>query len=403
VRDRSGILSGIKILDLSHQYAGSLAACLLADLGADVVVVEQPEGSPLRTMLPRKSGQSLWWKAMGRGKRAITLRLSTPEGRDLALELIRTSDVVIENFRPGTLERWGLGPADLEASGAAVVLLRISGFGQTGPYRERPGYGTIAEAMSGFAHLNGFPDGPPVFPSTTVADGVAGVFGAYGILAALLGRRRERRGVEVVDVSLVEGLFRLIPTQMLIYDQLGEVVRRPGNFLGSHGVLRNLYTCSDGIYFCVSAIGDAPIRRVLRAVGAAELERRLADTLRGSAEGFGEFLRECDAAVAMWAVGRSYAAAAEVLESADVVFQRVYTVADIATDPHYLARGDLISVPDAELGSILMPAPFPKFPHRDHPVQHAGPALGTHTQEVLTERLGLSPERLAELRGNGTI
>ncbi|MDE3074049.1 MAG: CoA transferase, partial [Chloroflexota bacterium] len=226
-----GPLVGLRVLDLSHQYSGALTACLLADLGAEVIAVEHPGGSPIRTMLPKKDGESLWWKVLQRGKKAITLNLSTERGRELMLRLARRSEVMVENFRPGTLERWRIGPKDLEAEGVSLILLRTSGFGQTGPDSGRPGFGTVAEAMSGFAYLNGFPDGPPVFPSVSLADGVAATFGAFGLMAALCARLRgqDGTGVQVVDVALFEGLFRLVPTQVQGYDLLGYVPKRPGN------------------------------------------------------------------------------------------------------------------------------------------------------------------------------
>lgn len=383
----STILGDLTVLDLSHQFAGAFAACLLADLGADVTVVEHPNGSPMRTMLPQVETESLWWKAMARGKRVMTLDLHEPRDRDIVLRLAARADVVVENFRPGTLERWGLGPKDLERAGSRAVMLRISGFGQTGPYRDRPGYGTIAEAISGFAHLNGEPDGPPMFPSATLADGATGLFGAFGVMAAVFDRlKRDRTEVQVVDAALYGSLFRLIPTQVLVYDQLGEIPIRPGNFLGSHGVLRNLYECQDGTYFCLSAIGDAPIRRILRAARATELERELGEALEPASErDFGGFLIECDAAVAEWARNRTWDEVSQRLREQDAVFQRVYDVADIVADPHYDARGDLQAVPDERLGPILMPAPFPKFPGREHHVAHAGPARGQHTDEILRE------------------
>lgn len=399
------VLHGLRVLDLAHQFAGSFAACLLADLGAEVITVENPAGGPLRTMLPQKQAQSLWWKAMGRGKRVMTLDLRTERGRELAIALARRSDAIVENFRPGTLERWGLGPDQLEQGGVSAVMLRLSGFGQTGPYSRRPGYGTIAEAMSGFAHLNGEPDGPPMFPSATLADGTSGLFGAFGVLAAVHDRlRRPQEGVQVVDVALYESLFRLIPTQMLVYDQLGEVPCRPGNFLGSHGVLRNLYRCVDGVYFVVSAIGDAPIRRILQAAGAEELQAVLADALDpASSRDFHQFLVDSDAAVAAWARTRTWDEVSAALASTDAVFQRVFTIEDIAADPQYEARGDIQAVPDDQLGPIRMPAPFPKFHGREHVVAHAGLEKGHDTEAILGDELGLGPDEIAALRQEGVV
>lgn len=399
------VLDGLRVLDLSHQYSGALAGSLLADLGADVITIEHPQGSPIRTMLPRKDGESLWWKVVQRNKRAITLDLSSAPARELFLEMAADTDIVIENFRPGTLEKWGIGPEDMEAAGLNLVVLRISGFGQNGPLRDLPGFGTVAEAMSGFAFLNGFADGPPVFPSTTLADGVAGVFGAFGVLAGVLARKSGRApSVQVVDMALFEGLFRLIPTQVSTYDQLGTVPMRPGNFLGSHGVLRNLYQTRDQRYLCVSAVGPQAMRRILVGAAAESLVARIdAGVMASAPEEIQAFLSDCNAWLADWSLARDYDELARDLARADAVFSRVYDVADIVNDPHYQARGDLIDAPDAQLGSVLMQGIVPKFPGRTHDIALAGGVLGRDNQAVYGERFGLSPEELEELRRNGVI
>lgn len=398
------ILEGLKVLDLSHQYSGGLAACLLGDYGADVVVVEHPSGSPMRTMLPRKDGESLWWKVVARGKQAITLNLSTPEGAALLKRLAADSDVVVENFRPGTLERWGLGPDDLGKVRDGLVMLRISGFGQTGPRRDMPGFGTVAEAISGFAHLNGEPDGAPTFPSTTLADGTAATFGAVGVLAKLLQRTtRPWKGAQVVDVALFEALFRLIPVQMPWFDQLGVAPKRPGNFLGSHGVLRNLYRTADEVYFCVSAIGREPIRRILEAVGAVDLEGRVGGAIGGQADAFEAFLGEANAAVEAWAATQPWNVVSEKMQATGAVYQRVYDAADIAQDEHFQARDDLIRVKDSAMGDLLMAGIVPKFHDNPLTVAHAGATLGQHNEAIYCGRLHLSKDELAALHDAGVV
>ena len=401
------LLEGLRVLDLSHQYSGALAAGLLADLGADVICVEHPSRSAIRTMLPRKGDHSLWWKVIQRGKRVISLDLSKPRGRELAIELAGQVDVISENFRPGTLERWGLGPDDLETAGVNVVMLRISGLGQTGPESTRPGFGTIAEAMSGFANLNGEPDGSPMFPSTTLADGVAATFGAFGIMAALWNRARgvhPSSGVEVVDVALFEGLFRIIPTQIAAYDQLGQVAMRPGNKLTSHGVLRNLFQSRDGRWFVVSAVGPAAIGRVLAAAGATEQIARLAEgVMLDEPSVVIDFLDECDALFGQWAVTEDYSVLAAKLAECDAVYQLVYTAEDIMQDPQFLARGDLIAVPDEALGPITMQGIIPKFPKRDHAVHRAGAERGADNVEVFGKLLDIDEAALNALRDDGIV
>jgi crotonobetainyl-CoA:carnitine CoA-transferase CaiB-like acyl-CoA transferase len=399
------ILAGLRVLDLSHQYSAALAAGLLTDLGAEVIAVEHPTKTSIRTMLPRKGEHSMWWKVIQRGKRVITLDINTPRGRELVFELAKTADVICENFRPGTLEKWGLGPADLEAAGINVVMLRISGFGQTGPERGRPGFGTVAEAMSGFAQLNGEPDGPPTFPSTTLADGVAATFGAFGIMTALWSRLNSgtTQGVEVVDMALFEGLFRIIPTQIAAFQQFGEVPVRPGNKLTSHGVLRNLFRTSDDRWFVVSAVGPAAIRRILVAADAQEQIVKVdAGVMVSDPTAVVEFLDECDALLHTWAGARDFATVSQLLSDADAVYQQVYTAEDIMADPHYLARGDLIDVPDEALGPITMQGVVPKFHGRDHSISHAGAARGTHNAEVFGE-LGLDEVALKQLHDDGIV
>ncbi len=401
------VLAGVRVLDLSHQYSGANAACILGDLGAEVVAVEHPQGSPIRTMLPKKDGHSLWWKVVQRGKKAITLNLSSAKGRAMFLDMAKNFDVIVENFRPGTLERWGIGPADLERAGANVALLRISGFGQSGPRKDLPGFGTIAEATSGFAHMNGFPDGPPVFPSTTLGDGVASLFGLIGVLAALVSRGKAgaRQGVEVVDVALFEALFRIIPTQVAMFDQLGIAPKRPGNFLGDHGVLRNAYRSADDRYICVSAVGSQAIRRIMVAAQADSLIERVdagimddPDTGRVQA-----FLEACNVHLMAWTAAHPYDELVRRLREADAVHSGIYDMADIFKDEHYRARDDLVHVPDDELGDITMQGVIPKFPSRSHVVRHAGRRRGQDNAAVYADLMGLAEPELTQLRDEGVI
>lgn len=399
------ILAGLRVLDLAHQYSGAHSACLLADLGADVIAIEDPKGSPIRTMLPRKGTQSLWWKVHQRGKKNITLKLSTPEGREIFLALAKEADVVIENFRPGTMEKWQIGPKDMEAAGANLTMLRISGYGQTGPMRNRPGFGTIAEAMSGFAQMNGFPDGPPVFPSATLADSAGGLFGAFGVMAAQFARSRQgTTGVQVVDVALFEALFRLIPTQIPCLDQLGEIQVRPGNYKGSYGVLRNLWRTRDDKYITASGVGPVAIRRIVAATGDNSLTARIDDgVMQKSAKDVADFMWDCDQALIKWCGAHDFAHVVARFDEVGAVYGTVYDAQDIMNDPQYLAREDIISVEDAEMGPIKMQGIVPKFGDRSHSVSHSGQNPGAFNTEILGQRLGYSPQQLTDLKAAGVI
>lgn len=397
-------LAGLRVLDLSHHYAGALAAALLADHGAEVTCVEHPRGNTLRSMLPRSKETSLWPKIAGRGKKNISLDISTDRGRELLLRLAESRDVMIENFRPGTLERWGLGPEDLEREGLGLVLLRISGFGQTGPRRTRPGFGGVAEAYSGLAALSGSPEGPPVMLSTAIADGVAGTFGAFGVLAAVYAGLRDRQaaGVDVVDVSLFEPLFRLIPTQLLEVSALGRVPERTGGKIPEHGIIRNVYRSADGIWFCLSAVGAPAIRRTLLAIDAVSHIEQLDTGILGKPE-VHEFVESADRLLGEWAGSRPFSRISTVLHEHGVVFERIHDARDISADEHYRARGDVVTVDDPDLGQLDVPGVIPKFPNRVTSVPWLGRAIGADSDDIYQRELGLSAAELAELRANHVV
>jgi crotonobetainyl-CoA:carnitine CoA-transferase CaiB-like acyl-CoA transferase len=405
-----GVLAGLKVLDLAHHYSAAFAGVLLADLGADVTVVEHPEGNVLRGMLPRREDVPLWTSLVERNKRNISLKLSDPEGSRLFRELVVDYDVVIENFRPGTLERWGLGPDDLAAAGADLVMLRVSGYGQTGPRSARPGFGGAAEAMSGLTQMTGPDDGPPFLLSTAIADGAAGTFGAVGLLAALWQRAHAEvtggvrtSGVEVVDIALFEGMFRLIPTQVIEYDQCGTIPGRAGS-VREHGVIRNVYRSLDDTYFCVSSVGPRAIRRMMGAIGANDQLAELDGGVLDSGEhGVVDFITRSDLAFAQWAADHPWTDVEAGLDAHGVVFERVYTVEDIVSDEHYLAREDIVTVADPVLGEVRMPGVVPKFSSFKHDVRHTGRSTGADNVEVYGEALGLDAARLADLREHGVI
>lgn len=418
----TGPLAGLSVLDLSTIVSGGTVTSMLADFGADVVKIEHPRGGdPLRTWGPFVAGQSVWWKVMGRNKKSVTLDLSRPRGQELLLALAARADVLVENFRPGTLERWNLGPDRLHAANPKLIVLRVSGFGQTGPYRHRPGFGTVAEAMSGVVAVSGFPDSPPLAPPMPLADEVAGLMGAFAILAALRARdvgasRRlgpeggdggaSRRPVaegrvagQVIDVSLYEPLFRLLIPHITQYTALGIVARRTGNHFPD-AAPRNLYRTADGGWIAVSATSQRVFERLAAAIGQPGLveDPRFRDN--PSRVRHNEAL---DAILAEWFGRHGEAEALARLEESGAVAGPVYDVPRIVSDPHYAARGDIATVRDPDAGDLQMPGIVPKFSATPGALRHAGPALGAHNGEVYGGRLGLDAAELERLRADGIV
>jgi succinyl-CoA--D-citramalate CoA-transferase len=396
-----GVLAGLRILDAGTMIAGPFAGTLAADYGADVIKIEKPlEGDPIRGWSPRKEGVSLWWKVIGRNKRLVTLDLSTERGRDLFLRLAASADAVIENFRPGTFERFGLSYDELAAVNPRLVLARVSGYGQTGPYARRPGYGTVAEAMSGLPSFTGFPDRPPTLSAFPLADTLAATFALVGLLGAVYERdvAGSGRGQEI-DVSLYAPLFRIVESQVIGYDQLGIVKQRRGNRIEEDSP-RNAYATRDGDWIAISASSDRTFARLAEAIGHPELPedpryRTNADRVEHDAE--------LDAIVAAWFAERTAVEALKTLEPSDVVAGRVYTVADAFADPHYAAREDIVSVPDPDFGAVKMPGVVPRFSRSDGRVTWPGGRIGHHNDEIYGELLGLGADELADLRAAGVI
>ncbi|MDI2030850.1 CoA transferase [Saccharopolyspora sp. TS4A08] len=395
--DHPAALGGLKVLDASTLFAGPLAATLLGDHGADVIKIEHPRGDPARTHGSQKDGVGLWWKMLARNKRAITLVLSTPRGRELFLDLAADADVVIENFRPGTLERWGLGWEELSARNPELVLARVTGFGQTGPYSSRPGFGTLAEAMSGFAAMTGEPDGPPTLPPFGLADGVAALTTAFAIMTALRARETTGRG-QVVDTAIIEPLLHLLGPGLIAYDQLGVLQPRTGN-RSTNNAPRNTYQCADGQWVAVSTSAHSIAERVMRLVGAPEL---IDEPWFASGASRAEHVEELDAAVGSWIAARNRDEVVDAFEKAEAAVAPIYTAADVLADPHFNALGSIVTLDDEELG----PVRFQNTPFRlsDTPSRIAttGPRLGAHTAEVLGE-LGVDAEELESLRAQGVL
>jgi len=398
-----GPLAGLKVLDLSIIVAGGTASSLLADFGAEVIKVERPgAGDPLRNWGPFANGVSLWWKVHSRNKKSITLNLATPEGQDILKQLAARADVLIEGFRPGAMELWGLGPDDLQAVNAKLVMLRFSGFGQTGPYKDRPGFGTIAECMSGYINMTGFPDTAPNLPPIPLADEIAGVFGAMAGMMALYHRDAsgdpDAKG-QVVDVSLFEPLFRLCIPHITMFDMLGINRERVGNDFPD-AAPRSLYKTSDDRWLGLSATSQSTFERLAQAMGmpdlisrpefkdnAARLENR--DSLNDELQG--------------WLGQRDLEETMDQLIPSGGVVGPVYDAPQIMSDPHYQAREDIIDIDDPELGKTKMLGIVPKFSETPGAVEHAGPNVGEHNQHIYGSWLGLDEGELADMTGQGTI
>jgi crotonobetainyl-CoA:carnitine CoA-transferase CaiB-like acyl-CoA transferase len=389
-------LEGIRVLEAATLFAAPLAAMVLGDFGADVTKIEHPvRPDPARGHGPSKDGVGLWFKTLGRNKRLVTLNLSDPEGARIFLRLAAEADVVIENFRPGTMERWGLGWDELSAANRRLVFARVSGFGQTGPAAQRPGFGTLAEAMSGFASLNGEPDGPPLLPPLALADGVAGLATAFAVVAALRARDATGRG-QVVDVSLIEPLLLLLGPQVAAWELLGRLEPRTGN-RSSHNAPRNVYRTADGSWVAVSSSAASIAERVMRLVGRADLVEQ---PWFATGSGRVEHVEEIDAAVAGWIAQRSREEVLAAFEEAEAAVAPIYDASDIAVDPQLAAVGAIATVEDDDLGPLRMPGVVARLSETPGAIGRAGAAHGADTAAVLGE-IGISGEELERLRANG--
>jgi crotonobetainyl-CoA:carnitine CoA-transferase CaiB-like acyl-CoA transferase len=397
-------LDGLTVLDLGTFIAAPFAAGLLAEFGADVIKVEQPGiGDPIRDLGTKVGGRALFWALEGRGRRSITCNLRLPRGQELALELIRRSDVVIENFRPGTLERWNLGYERMRAANPGVILLRISAFGQTGPYAGRPGFGRIAQAFGGLTYLAGYPDRPPVLPgSATLADYAAGLYGALAVLAAKQYRDRTGRG-QVIDVSLFESIFRFTDYLALAYDTLGVVRERTGT--QAHAAPHNHYPTADGKWIAIACTSDRIFQRLATAIRAHDPEQPdwSADPGFDTMEKRVARREEVDARVAAWTRRFTLAELRARLDAAEVPNSPIYSIADIFEDPQYRARWTLVPVDDPVLGTVRVPAPVPRLSKTPTRRLSPAPELGQHNEEIYCGMLGLSAAELAELRAAGVV
>ncbi len=393
-----GPLDGLRVVEFATLFAGPLAAAFLGDFGAEVIKVEHPRRpDPSRGHGPGKDGVGLWWKVLGRNKRTATIDLSTADGAALARRLVATADVLIENFRPGTLERWGIGPDELFADNPGLILARVSGFGQAGPYARRPGFGTLAEAMSGFAAATGEPDGPPTLPPFGLADSVAALATAFAVNLALTSRGSTGRG-QIVDVAIIEPIMAMLGPQITWYDQVGYLQPRLGN-RSNNNAPRNTYRCADGSWVAVSTSAQSIAERVMNLVGRPDL---VAQPWFATGRQRAAHADELDAAVAGWVAARSRDEVVTAFEAAEAAVAPIYTVPDILADPQYAALGTVTTVDDPELGPLRMQnVPF-RLSGTPGRIRFAGRPHGADTDEVLGG-LGLTPERVAELRAAGVI
>ena len=393
-------LEGLRVIDSATLFAGPVIASIMGDYGADVIKVEHPAGDSLRTLGWSKDGVSLWWAHVGRNKRCVTLKLSDPRGEELMKELIASADVYVENFRPGTLERWNLGPEQLHEINPGLVLVRTTGFGQTGPYSQRPGFGTLAESISGFAYINGWPDKPPALPPFALGDGIAALTGTFAIMFALWWRENGGNGQgQVIDLSIYEPLFWLLGPQSLLYDQLGMVQERTGN-AAPFTAPRNAYQSKDGTWLGLSASAQSIAERVMGIVGRPEL---VDEPWFANHAGRVEHADELDEIIQSWIGERTADEVLDAFAEAEGAIAPVYSIADIFKDPHYAARETITTVEHPKLGPLKMPNVIPKMGATPGRIKHPGAELGEHNNEIFCDELGVPKTELAELQERGVL
>lgn len=395
-----GPLKGIRVLELGTMVAGPVAATLLADFGADVIKIEPPgAGDPIRSSGPFVGKESLYWQVEGRSKRSVTCNLRLPDGQQLLRDLAAHADILIENFRPGTMAGWGIGYDALQAINPNLIMVSISGFGQTGPYATRPAYDRIALAFAGLLHMTGFPDRPPLRPGTAIADYQSALFGAFAAILALYQRDYRGGGGQHVDVALYESVFRFTDTMITAYDQLGNMRERSGNshYAASPG---DHYPTSDGRFIALTIAADNVFKRLAIAIGRPELgddPKFAVHRIRV------QHYDEINGIVADWIAAHSVADVTAALEAHAVPHSLIFTPKDIASDPHYAARGSIASVEHPTLGTIKMPGVFPRFSKITPDPIRLAPELGAHADEVLRDLLGYPQSKIDALRSGGTI
>ena len=393
-----GPLSGYRVLEVGSTVAGPFCGRLLADFGAEVIKVEPAEGDPVRTMGKRFHGKSLYAASIFRNKSLISVDLRKPEGQSLVRSLAEKCDVLVENFRPGGMERWGLGYEALSARNPGIVMVRISGFGQDGPYAQRAGYGVIGEAVSGLRHLTGDPDRPPARVGVSMTDYITGLYAAFGATLALLARGKTGRG-QFIDAALYECAFSFMEPWIPAFEKLGHIANRTGSRL-PESTPNNLYATGDGSFIHITAMGEAVFQRLCEAMGRPELAR---DPRFTPATARSENHEDLDDIIGEWTAGKPLEELEGILQKALVPATRIYTIADIFADPHYRARGSIAAAPDPDLGSVAMAQVVPRLSQTPGAVRHAGRRVGEDTRAVLREVLGLDAAKLDALERDGVI
>lgn len=391
-------LEKFRVLELGTMVAGPFCGRMLADFGAEVIKVEMASGDPVRTMGKRVDGKSLYASSIFRNKRMVSIDLRTEKGRDLVRLLAGKTDVLIENFRPGTMERWGLGYDALARLNPRLVMVRISGFGQSGPYSMRAGYGIIGEAMSGMRHITGDPDRPPARVSVSLTDYITGLHAAYGAVMALLKRQETGEG-QCIDAALYEGAFNFMEPYIPAYEKLGFVANRTGSRLPDN-TPNNLYTTGDGRHIHIAAVSEPTWQRLMRAIGREDL---LADPRFATLTSRSQHEDAVDAIIGDWAASLGLEEADAILQAAAVPAARIYTMADVFADPHYSAREMLVDVPDTDLGSVRMANVVPKLSGTPGRIDRAGGQVGVDTRAVLSEVAGMAEAEISALETEGVI
>jgi len=388
-------LDGVRVIEVGQLLAGPFAGAMLAYFGAEVIKIEPPEGGdPIRGWREVKDGTSLWWYSLARNKKSVSLDLKQQAGRDIAKKLISDADVVIENFRPGVMEKWGLGPDDVKPINPKLVYARISGYGQTGPYANKPGFASVCEGMSGFRYVNGFPGEAPVRPNLSIGDTIAGIHAALGIALALLERHKSGEG-QTVDVALYEAMFNLLEAVVPEYSG-ASVIREPSGTTVTGIVPTNTYRCSDGKYVVIGGNGDSIFKRLMTGIGHPDLAE---DSRLQNNAGRVEHEQEIDQIIGGWCSVRSVADVLAVMEAQRVPAGPIYNVEDMLEDPHFNERGMFEDV-EIDGKPLKIPAILPKLERTPGSTEWVGPRLGEHTEEVLTQ-LGLSAEEVQNLSANG--